>query len=53
MVEVSNLGSQIRDARKQSGETVSKLASAIGVSRGYWYDIEKERVFVKWELILM
>lgn len=41
-VEVQGLGSKIQKARKASGETVETLAQKAGITRQYWYDVEKE-----------
>jgi transcriptional regulator with XRE-family HTH domain len=42
--EIEGLGDRIRQARKESGETIELLAGKAGISRVYWYDIEKERI---------
>jgi len=41
-IEVSGLGSAIKSARETSGKTVDQICEEVGVSRTYWYDIEKE-----------
>ena len=43
-LEVSGLGKKIEEARKADNRSLETLASAAGMSRVYWYDIEKERV---------
>lgn len=39
-IEVPGLGDRIREARKESGQSVDRLCDQVGVSRTYWYDIE-------------
>lgn len=41
-VEVEGLGSRIRDARLKSDKSLDQICKEVGVSRTYWYDIEKE-----------
>lgn len=41
-VEVDGLGNAIRQAREASGKTVDQICEEVGVSRTYYYDIEKE-----------
>ena len=41
-VEVNGLGKAIKRARENSGKTVDQICEEVGVSRTYWYDIEKE-----------
>lgn len=41
-VEVNGLGDAIKRARENSGKTVDQICEEVGVSRTYWYDIEKE-----------
>ncbi len=41
-IEIDGLGDVIRKARLLSGKTVDQLCDEVGVSRTYWYDIEKE-----------
>lgn len=41
-VEVEGLGDIIKQARLDSRKSVEQICSEIGVSRTYWYDIEKE-----------
>lgn len=46
-VEVSGLGRRIKDARMslpRSGKSLEALCGEVGISRTYWYDIEKERI---------
>ena len=43
-IEVQGLGEKIQQARKASGETVESLAQKAGISRPYWYDVEKEKL---------
>ena len=41
-IEVDGLGVAIKRARENSGKTVDQICEEVGVSRTYWYDIEKE-----------
>jgi transcriptional regulator with XRE-family HTH domain len=41
-IEVDGLGDAIKKARINSGKTVDQICDEVGVSRTYWYDIEKE-----------
>lgn len=41
-IEVAGLGETIKKARINSGKTVDQICDEVGVSRTYWYDIEKE-----------
>jgi len=41
-IEVDGLGDAIKKARIYSGKTVDQICDEVGVSRTYWYDIEKE-----------
>ena len=43
-IEITGLGERIREARKADKRSLETLASAAGISRGYWYDIESESV---------
>lgn len=43
-VEVKGLGAKIQKARKATKQSLESLASAAGISRVYWYDIEAERI---------
>ena len=41
-VEVSGLGDRIKQARLSSNKSLEQLCSDVGLSRTYWYDVEKE-----------
>ena len=41
-IEVDGLGNAIKKARESSGKTVDQICEEVGVSRTYYYDIEKE-----------
>ena len=41
-VDVPGLGERIRQARLKSDKSVEALCAEVGVSRTYWYDVEKE-----------
>lgn len=41
-IEIDGLGDVIRKARISSEKTVEQVCDEVGVSRTYWYDIEKE-----------
>ncbi|MEM7773167.1 MAG: helix-turn-helix transcriptional regulator [Cyanobacteria bacterium P01_A01_bin.37] len=41
-IEVQGLGDRIKSARLDSSLSLSEIVEAVGVSRTYWYDIEKE-----------
>lgn len=43
-VEVEGLGEKIKRARKASNRTATSLAAEAKISRGYWYEIEKEQI---------
>lgn len=41
-VEVPGLGERIKQARLASNKSLEALCDEVGVSRTYWYDVEKE-----------
>jgi len=41
-VEVPGLGERIRAARFVTGRSLEGLCEAVGLSRTYWYDLERE-----------
>ncbi len=41
-VEVPGLGERIKQARLGSKKSLEQLCEEVGVSRTYWYDVEKE-----------
>lgn len=41
-VEVEGLGDRIKQARLASPKSLEQICDEVGVSRTYWYDIEKE-----------
>jgi transcriptional regulator with XRE-family HTH domain len=43
-IEIPRLGAKIKAARKADARAVRELAKLAGISRGYWYDLEAERV---------
>lgn len=43
-VDVPGLGERLRQARLKDKRSVEKLATAAGISRNYWYQLEAEAV---------
>lgn len=43
-VDVPGLGERLRQARLKDKRSVEKLATASGISRNYWYQLEAEAV---------
>ena len=43
-VEIEGLGERIKQARLDSRKSLEQICDEVGVSRTYWYDIEKETV---------
>lgn len=43
-IEVEGLGKKIRDARVLSTKTLKSILEEVGLSRAYWYDLEKESI---------
>ena len=43
-IDCPGLGDRIKQAREQSGRTVTALADEAGISRPYWHDLEAERM---------
>ena len=43
-VDIPDLGKQIKEARVNDPRSVTKLASIVGISRNYWYQLEAEAV---------
>lgn len=43
-IEVEGLGSLIRDARLASPKSLEKICGEVGVSKTYWYDLERETI---------
>lgn len=41
-VEVAGLGELIKQARLASPKSLEQICGEVGVSRTYWYDVEKE-----------
>lgn len=41
-IEVNNLGEKIKQARLNSDKSLEQICAEVGVSRTYWYDLEKE-----------
>ncbi len=41
-IEIYGLGAQIKKARLASSKSLEQICDEVGVSRTYWYDIEKE-----------
>jgi transcriptional regulator with XRE-family HTH domain len=41
-VEIGGLGERIKQARLNSSKSLEQICDEVGVSRTYWYDIEKE-----------
>jgi transcriptional regulator with XRE-family HTH domain len=40
-IEVEGLGDRIKSARAESQKSLELIVEEVGVSRTYWYDIEK------------
>ena len=45
-IDVPGLGQRIRDARYESGRTITQLAAEADISVANWYAIEQERIKV-------
>ena len=43
-IDIPGLGERLRQARLQSKRSVASLATAAGISRHYWYQLEGEAV---------
>jgi transcriptional regulator with XRE-family HTH domain len=41
-IEIEGLGDRIKQARLDSRKSLEQICDEVGVSRTYWYDIEKE-----------
>lgn len=41
-IEIEGLGERIKTARLGSNKSLEQICDLVGVSRTYWYDIEKE-----------
>ncbi|WP_096595845.1 helix-turn-helix domain-containing protein [Calothrix sp. NIES-2098] len=41
-VEIEGLGERIKQARFNCSKSLEQICDEVGVSRTYWYDIEKE-----------
>lgn len=41
-VEIEGLGERIKKARLNSDKSLEHICDEVGVSRTYWYDVEKE-----------
>ena len=41
-IEINGLGGKIKQARLRSDKSLDQICSVVGVSRTYWYDLEKE-----------
>lgn len=41
-LEVPGLGDRIKKARLNSDKSLEQICDEVGVSRTYWYDVEKE-----------
>lgn len=41
-IEVRGLGERIRQARLIQNKSLEQICDEVGISRTYWYDIEKE-----------
>jgi len=42
--EFNGLGERLRKAREKDARSLETLCAAVGISRGYWYEIEGERL---------
>ena len=43
-LEVEGFGKKLENARRKDSRSVEILAHEAGISRGYWYDLEKEKI---------
>ena len=43
-IEVQGLGEKLKEARKASKKSLEQICAEVGVSKTYWYDLEKERI---------
>lgn len=43
-IEVDSLGERIKAARLASNKSLEKICGEVGVSKTYWYDLEKDRI---------
>ncbi len=43
-IEVQGLGEKIKEARKASKKSLEKICGEVGVSKTYWYDMEKDKI---------
>ena len=41
-IEIKGLGETIKQARLKSDKSLEQICDEVGVSRTYWYDLEKE-----------
>ncbi|PMB01054.1 transcriptional regulator [Fischerella thermalis CCMEE 5273] len=41
-IDIKGLGDRIKQARLDSKKSLEQICDEVGVSRTYWYDIEKE-----------
>ena len=41
-IEVEGLGERVKTARLASSKSLEQICGEVGVSRTYWYDVEKE-----------
>lgn len=41
-IDIEGLGDRIKQARLDSKKSLEQICDEVGVSRTYWYDIEKE-----------
>lgn len=50
-IDIPNLGQRIKEARLASERPLRQLAREVGISYGFWYDLEKEQTAVRLETI--
>lgn len=43
-IEVTGLGDRIKQARLASNKSLSQICRESGISRTYWYELEKEKI---------
>jgi transcriptional regulator with XRE-family HTH domain len=41
-IEIEGMGERIKQARLDSRKSLEQICREVGVSRTYWYDVEKE-----------
>jgi transcriptional regulator with XRE-family HTH domain len=50
-VEVPGLGEKLRETQQKSGFSIEALTRELGISRGYWHSLIREKADLSWELM--